>query len=65
MPLCDIPSSMKEKPWRWPWIVMIVALYVFGLPWIYGAIVQRYWVEKEYDAVLVGLDDTPARQFLW
>lgn len=63
MPRCDIPSSMKEKPWRWPWIVMIVALYVFGLPWIYGAIVQRYWVEKEYDAVLVGLDDTPARQF--
>ena len=42
---------------------MVVALYIFCLPWIYSTIVDRYWVEKDYDAVLVGLDDTTARAY--
>ena len=42
---------------------MIIALYAFCLPWVFGAIIVRYWSQKDYDAVLVGLDDTAARRF--
>lgn len=68
----DPPSSDEEEPprsssnsstaWKWPWIVMLLGLFAFGLPWIGGAIIVRYWIEQDYNAVLVGLDTTTARK---
>jgi len=56
-------NSIKDQAWKWPWVVMIVFLYLFCLPWIGESIVARYWFQQDFDATLVGLDDTFARAF--
>ena len=56
-------TSFKERTWRWPWVVVNVALYTFCLPWIADAILRRYYVDRDFDSALPGLDDTFARAF--
>mmetsp|Transcript_9323 Transcript_9323/g.19302 ORF Transcript_9323/g.19302 Transcript_9323/m.19302 type:complete len:339 (+) Transcript_9323:137-1153(+) len=64
MPCDQTYTSLKTRtPWRWPWILLTVAIYAFCLPWMASAIFQRYYIEKDYDATLPGLDDTAARKF--
>lgn len=48
--------------WHWPWIIFLVGLYAFALPWIVDAILLRYFVDQDYNAVLTGLDKTDARK---
>lgn len=41
----------------------MVALHIFGLPWVYMAIIQQYWVRRDWNASLVGLDTTIFHKF--
>jgi hypothetical protein len=58
-----IPSSPKSKVGALPWIVMFLALYTFALPWIRFAIIQRYFLEPDWGAVLPGLDSTQSQKW--
>lgn len=58
-----IPSSQKSKVRALPWIIMFAALYTFALPYIYFAIVQRYFLNPDWKAALPGLDSTLIRKW--
>jgi hypothetical protein len=55
-----IPSEMM-KLWRLPWILTFLSL--FGVPWIWFAIVDRYWVRRDWNEVLVGSDESVWTKF--
>ena len=57
------PSSQNSKVWTLPWIIMWVALYVFTLPWIDGAIVQRYFLNPDWRFALPGLDSAQSQKW--
>ncbi len=58
------PTSNRKKSrvLALPWIVMLIALYAFTLPWINFAIVQRYFLKPDWGAALPGLNSTPYRK---
>ena len=42
---------------------MFVALYIFTLPWMYASIFETYWIRRDWNAALIGLDTTVFRKF--
>lgn len=58
-----ISSSQKAKVWALPWVIMILALYAFAVPWTQFAIVKRYFLKPDFEAALPGLGSTPWRKF--
>ena len=44
--------------WRKPWMVALVFFYLFYILFVYGSIIQRYWVKENFKEVLPGLDTT-------
>jgi Predicted membrane protein (DUF2306) len=50
------------KLWRWPWILFLLSIYLFAIPWIFQSILWRYWIRRQWREILVGLDTTLARK---
>lgn len=57
------PCGKQQNVWAVPWILMIIALYAFTLPWINFAIINRYFLKPDWGAALPGLDSTACRKF--
>lgn len=58
-----VRSSLKRKVLSWPWVTFLIFLYIFILFWINYAIVQRYWIQHNWNDALPGLDKTDLRKF--
>ena len=54
---------MRTLAFQWPWVLLNVSLYAFAIPWMLSAIINQYFISKEYGDTLPGLDDTTARIF--
>ena len=65
MPSCCAKANeaMRTSALQWPWILLNVSLYAFAIPWMLSAIINQYFISKDYDSTLPGLDDTAARIF--
>ena len=55
-------SSPRLRVWASPWVLMLVALYAFAIPWMVQAILFRYFVKPQWGAALPGLDTTVWRK---
>lgn len=55
-------QRLWSKAWSLPWIALFLALYVFTVPWIYGAIIDAYFIRRSWDHALPGLGTTLARR---
>jgi hypothetical protein len=59
----DNKSTTNTKVWVWPWVIFFIFLYVFILIWMNYAILQRYWIQNNWNDSLPGLDKTSTRRF--
>ncbi|KAL7481713.1 hypothetical protein ACHAW6_007386 [Cyclotella cf. meneghiniana] len=66
---CLPPASLyyqqihKTSALQWSWILLNLSLYAFAIPWMLSGIINQYFISKNYDSTLPGLDDTAARIF--
>ena len=62
MVACHTNQSLKTIALQWPWILLNVSLYAFAIPWMLSAIINQYFISKDYDSTLPGLDDSAAHK---
>lgn len=58
----DGRDASQTRIWATPWVLMLIALYMFAVPWVISNILLRYFLKPDWGTALPGLDSTPLRK---